>query len=143
MDSRASAQWTGSLKEGGGEVSTASGALTSAGYRFPARFEGAKGLNPEELLGAAHAACFSMAVSAELGKVGITVKAVKTNATVTLAKDGEGFAVKKSHLDVVVEAPGADQQKVQAATEAAKAGCPLSKVLKGSAEVTMNAKYEV
>lgn len=122
-------------------MSTASGALSSAGYRYPARFEGAKGLNPEELLGAAHAACFSMAVSAELGKAGITPKVIKTNATVTLGKDGEGFAVKKSHLDVVVEAPGADRKKVEAATEAAKVGCPLSKVIK--AEITMSAKYEV
>ena len=141
MDSKASAQWTGSLKEGNGEVSTASGALTSAGYRYPARFEGAKGLNPEELLGAAHASCFSMAVSAELGKAGITPKAIKTNATVTLEKDGPGFAVQKSHLDVLVEAPGADKKKVQAATEAAKVGCPMSKVIK--AEITMSARYEV
>jgi lipoyl-dependent peroxiredoxin len=141
MESKASAQWTGSLKEGNGEVSTASGALAQAGYRFPARFEGAKGLNPEELLGAAHAACFSMAVSAELGKAGITPKAVKTNATVTLDKDGSGFAVTKSHLDVVVEAPGADKKKVEAATEAAKAGCPLSKVIK--AQISMSARYEV
>ena len=141
MESKASAQWTGSLKEGNGEVSTASGALSSAGYRFPARFEGAKGLNPEELLGAAHAACFSMAVSAELGKAGITPKAIKTNATVTLDKDGPGFAVTKSHLDVVVEAPGADKKKVEAATEAAKTGCPMSKVIK--AQITMNARYEV
>lgn len=141
MESKASAQWTGSLKEGNGEVSTASGALAQAGYRFSARFEGAKGLNPEELLGAAHAACFSMAVSAELGKAGITPKAVKTNATVTLDKDGPGFAVTKSHLDVVVEAPGSDKKKVEAATEAAKAGCPLSKVIK--AQITMNARYEV
>ena len=141
MQSKASAMWTGNLKEGSGEVSTGSGALTSAGYRFPARFEGAKGLNPEELLGAAHAACFSMAVSAELGKIGITPKAIKTNATVTLDKDGPGFAVTKSHLDVVIEAPGADQKKVEAATEAAKTGCPLSKVIK--AQISMTARYEV
>lgn len=141
MESKASAKWTGSLKEGNGEVSTASGALTSAGYRFPARFEGAKGLNPEELLGAAHASCFSMAVSAELGKAGITAKAIKTNATVTLDKDGPGFAVTKSHLDVVIEAPGADKKKVEAATEAAKSGCPMSKVIK--AEISMSARYEV
>lgn len=141
IDSKASVEWTGGLKDGAGKVSTASGVLNGAAYGFGSRFGGEKGLNPEELLGAAHAACFSMAVSAELGKAGITPKSIKTNATVTLDKEGEGFAVKKSHLDVVVSAPGADQAKVQAATEAAKAGCPLSKVIK--AEVSMTAKYEV
>ena len=141
MESKASAQWTGSLKEGNGEVSTGSGALSAAGYRYPARFEGAKGLNPEELIGAAHASCFSMAVSAELGRAGITPKSVKTQATVTLEKGAQGFDITKSHLDVVVTAPGADEAKVKAATEAAKAGCPVSKVLK--AAVSMSARYEV
>jgi osmotically inducible protein OsmC len=141
MDSKASAKWTGSFKEGSGEVSTASGALTGASYRYAARFEGAAGLNPEELLGAAHAACFSMAVSAELGRLGITAKSIKTAATVTLSKSDPGFAVTRSHLDVLVEAPGAERAMVEAATEAAKKGCPLSKVLK--AEVTMSARYEV
>jgi len=140
MESKASAQWAGSLKEGNGEVSTASGALSSAGYRYPARFEGAKGLNPEELIGAAHASCFSMAVSAELGRAGITPKSVKTQATVTLEKGEKGFDITRSHLEVVVSAPGADQEKVKAATEAAKAGCPVSKVLK--AQISMSARYE-
>lgn len=141
MESKASAQWAGGLKDGTGEVSTASGVLASAAYRFATRFEGAKGLNPEELLGAAHAACFSMAVSAQLGDAGITPKSVKTQCTVTLSKVGEGFEITESHLDTVVSAPGADQAKVEKAVEAAKAGCPLSKVIK--AKVTMSAKYEV
>src|SRR4051812_31634690 len=107
MNSKASAQWDGSLKDGSGNISTDSGALSKVAYSFGTRFGGQKGLNPEELLGAAHAACFSMAVSAELGKAGITPKAVRTQATVTLDKDGEGFSVTESHLDVAVEAPGA------------------------------------
>jgi osmotically inducible protein OsmC len=141
MNSKASAQWTGSLREGTGNVSTDSGALARVPYTFATRFAGQKGLNPEELLGAAHSACFSMAISAELGRAGITPKSVRTQATVTLDKDGEGLSITESHLDVIVEAPGADRAKVEAATEAAKAGCPLSKVIR--AKVTMNAQYEV
>src|SRR4051795_5715481 len=102
MNQKATAQWAGSLREGGGNVSTDSGALSKVPYTFATRFGGQKGLNPEELLGAAHSACFSMAVTAELGRAGITPKAVRTQATVTLDKDGEGFAITESHLDVVV-----------------------------------------
>jgi lipoyl-dependent peroxiredoxin len=142
MNSTASARWQGGFKDGKGEVSTGSGTLQAASYAVPARFEGQKGLNPEELLGAAHASCFSMAVSAELGKAGITPRSIETKATVSLEKAEVGFEVKRSHLEVVVQAPGADRAKVEAATEAAKTGCPLSKALR-AIEVTMSARYEV
>ena len=143
MDRKATAQWEGGLRDGKGSLNTDSGVLSSTPYSFATRFENQKGTNPEELVAAAHSGCFSMAVSAELGGAGITARRIRTQATVTLEKDknGPGFSVTKSHLDVVIEAPGADKAKVQKAAEGAKANCPISKLLK--AEVTMSARYEV
>lgn len=134
----ARAHWEGNLKEGKGTISTESGALNNQPYSFNKRFGEEKGTNPEELIGAAHSGCFSMAFSAELMKAGITAKAIDTEAKVTLEKEGEGFKVSKSHLIVSVDAAGADEAKVRKAAETAKANCPISKLLK--AEVTMDFK---
>ncbi len=135
----ASAQWQGDLKTGKGTISTGNGGLNNLPYGFKTRFEGEKGSNPEELIGAAHASCFSMALSAELGKAGITADKIETKCTVTLEKVGEGFAVTKSHLDLAVTAPGADQTALEKAANDAKKGCPISKLL--NAEITLNATY--
>ena len=138
MKQKASAQWKGSLKEGSGTLSTGSGALVDKPYSFKTRFEGEQGTNPEELVGAAHAGCFSMAFSMILGNAGFTADSIDTVATVTLeAKDG-GFAVTASHLDVTAKIPGIDDAKFQELAGAAKAGCPISKLL--NAEITMDAK---
>src|SRR2546426_2539291 len=112
---KASAAWQGGLKDGKGTISTDSGVLSNVAYSFSKRFEDEKGTNPEELIGAAHASCFAMATSAELGKAGITAQSISAAATVTLEKVGEGFSVTASHLDVSIKAPGADRAKVQAA----------------------------
>lgn len=135
----ARAHWEGDIMKGKGTISTQSGALKEQPYSFQKRFGDEPGTNPEELIGAAHAGCFSMAFSAELMKVGITAQAIDTEAQVTLVKDGEGFAVTKSHLTVKVSAPGADQAKVKAAAETAKSNCPISKLLK--AEVSMDFRF--
>src|SRR5438552_5113728 len=127
MKRKASAEWQGGLKDGKGTVSTDSGVLANTPYNFSKRFEDEKGTNPEELIGAAHASCFAMATSAELGKAGITAQSIAATATVTLEKVGDAFSVTTSHLDVTIKAPGADRAKVQAAADAAKAGCPISK----------------
>ena len=140
MKKHASAVWTGSLKEGKGTISTETGVLDNAPYGFKSRFENGKGTNPEELLGAAHAGCFSMALSLILGEAGMTAEKIETQAAVTLEKVGDGFSITSSHLDVTAKIPGADPAKFQAAAEKAKAGCPLSKVL--NAKITMNAKLE-
>lgn len=138
MKHKASAQWKGSLKEGSGTLSTGSGALVDKPYSFKTRFEGEQGTNPEELVGAAHAGCFSMAFSLILGNAGFTADSIDTVATVTLeAKDG-GFAVTSSHLDVTAKIPGIDDTKFQELAGQAKAGCPISKLL--NAEITMDAK---
>lgn len=133
----ASAHWEGDVKTGIGSISTQTGVLKDAPYGFKARFENGPGTNPEELIGAAHAGCFSMALSMILGNAGMVPKSIDTKATISLDKDGDGFAVKASHLDVVVEIPGADQQKFDEAAAAAKAGCPISKLM--NAEITMTA----
>ena len=138
MQRKASAAWEGGLKDGEGTVSTESGVLDKSPYSFGTRFESAKGTNPEELLGAAHAGCFSMALSLILGEAGIKPERIDTRATVSLEKQEPGFAVTKVHLDVTVRAPGADRRKFEEAAGKAKAGCPISKVLK--AEITMDAK---
>lgn len=135
----ATAQWSGDLKTGKGQVSTESGVLSNAPYGFNTRFEGGKGSNPEELIAAAHAGCFSMALSAELGKAGITADKIETRCTVTLDKDDGGFSVTKSHLDLAVTAPGADNAVLEKAANDAKAGCPISKLLK--ADITLAATY--
>src|SRR5260221_9984891 len=138
MKRKASATWHGGLKDGKGTISTESGVLKETQYSFSTRFENGIGTNPEELIAAAHAGCFSMAFSAELGKAGITPESIHTTATVTLDKTDAGFTVTDSHLDVTAKIPGGDQAKFTTAANAAKAGCPISRLLK--ANVTMDAK---
>lgn len=122
----ATAAWNGGLKDGSGSFSVSSGAFTNQKFSFRTRFEDAPGTNPEELIAAAHAACFSMALSAQLGERGITPKAVETTSTITF----ENLTLTRSALTTTVTAPGADKAKVEEAAAAAKAGCPISKVLK-------------
>jgi lipoyl-dependent peroxiredoxin len=135
---KAWAVWKGGFKDGGGTISTETGVLREAPYGFKARFENGKGTNPEELIGAAHAGCFSMALSAMLGEAGLTPDSIETHAAVTLEKVGGGFEITASHLDVVAKIPGADAAKFAELANKAKAGCPVSKVLK--AGITMNAR---
>lgn len=138
MKQEASAIWQGSLKEGAGTLSTGSGALSAKPYSFKTRFEGEQGTNPEELIGAAHAGCFSMAFSKILGDAGFMPTKIETTATVSLeAKDG-GFAITSSHLDVVAIIAGIDDATFQELAGKAKAGCPVSKVL--NATITMDAR---
>jgi lipoyl-dependent peroxiredoxin len=138
MKRNASAVWRGGLKDGKGSLTTDSGVLKETQYSFSTRFENGVGTNPEELIAAAHAGCFSMAFSAELGKAGLTPESISTTATVTLDKTDAGFTVTESHLDVTVKVPGAQAAKVLEIANAAKAGCPISRVL--NAKVTMDAK---
>jgi len=138
MKKKASAVWKGDLKTGKGQISTESGALKDAPYGFKTRFENAPGTNPEELLGAAHAGCFSMAPSNILGESGLTADSIQTEAVVTLDQADGGFAITAVHLTVVAKIPGADAAAFEAAANKAKAGCPVSKVLK--ATITMDAK---
>ena len=140
MKRKASALWRGGLKDGNGSLSTDSGVLKDTQYSFSTRFENGIGTNPEELIAAAHAGCFSMAFSAELGKAGITPESVHTTATVTLDKTDAGFTVTESHLDLTAKIPGGDPVKFRAAADAAKAGCPISRLL--NAKVTLDAKLE-
>lgn len=140
MIRKASAEWRGSLKEGSGTISGESGAIANLPYSFQTRFENQKGTNPEELIGAAHAGCFSMALSAGLGGAGMTPESIRTTAAVTLDKVEGGFAVTAVHLDVVAKIPGADRAAFEKAANEAKAGCPISKLL--NAKITMDAKLE-
>ena len=140
MKQKASAIWNGGLKDGSGTLTTGSGVLSSVPYSFRTRFEGEKGTNPEELVGAAHAGCFSMAFSMILGMAGMTPQKIETEATVTLEKVGDGFQVTASHLDVKAIIPGADETAFQEAAETAKANCPISKLL--NAKITMTATLE-
>jgi lipoyl-dependent peroxiredoxin len=140
MKRTATAQWNGGLKDGKGTFSTGSGAIKDLGYSFTTRFEGAPGSNPEELVAAAHAACFSMALSVQLGSAGITPKTVQTTCTVTFDKVEAGWTVLESHLQTEVEAPGADEGKFNTATENAKKGCPISRLL--NTKVTLEAKLK-
>jgi lipoyl-dependent peroxiredoxin len=140
MKRKASAVWQGDLKSGKGKISTESGTLKEAQYSFSTRFENGVGTNPEELIAAAHAGCFSMAFSAELGKAGITPESISTTATVTLEKTDAGFTVTESHLDMTAKIPGADKNKILEIAGAAKAGCPISRLL--NAKVSLDAKLE-
>jgi osmotically inducible protein OsmC len=140
MKRKASALWQGNLKDGKGTISTDSGVLSDTQYSFTSRFAEGKGTNPEELIAAAHAGCFSMALSNELGGAGLTPASISTTAAVTLEKTAAGFTITAVHLDVTARVPGASQQAFEAAASAAKSGCPVSKVLK--ADITMNAKLE-
>jgi osmotically inducible protein OsmC len=138
MIRKASAVWNGSLKEGKGTISTDSKVLSNAQYSFSTRFENGIGTNPEELIAAAHAGCFSMALSAQLGSAGITPESIETTAAVTLEKLEAGFTITKVHLDVSARIPGANAAAFEKAAQDAKSGCPISRLLK--AEITMTAK---
>jgi osmotically inducible protein OsmC len=138
MQRTGSAHWSGGLKDGKGTVSTPSGVLKDAQYSFSTRFENGIGTNPEELIAAAHAGCFSMALSAQLGNAGMTAESIDTTATVTLDKTETGFSITSSHFDVTVKIPGADKAKFDEAAKAAETGCPVSRVL--NAKITMDAK---
>ena len=140
MQRKSSAVWLGGLKDGNGVLSTDSGILRETPYSFITRFENGKGTNPEELLAAAHAGCFAMALSAELGKLGITPEKLETTATITLEKVGEGFSITKSHLDLTAQIPGADKAKFDSAVKAAKEGCPVSKLFKAEISVSVQLK---
>ena len=140
MQRKASAVWTGDLKAGNGKISSQSGVLDSTQYSFGTRFAEGKGTNPEELIAAAHAGCFAMALSAQLGEAGLTADEIRAEATVTLDKVADGFAVTKSHLVVRAKIPNATQEAFATAAGNAKAGCPISKLLR--AEITMDAALE-
>jgi lipoyl-dependent peroxiredoxin len=138
MKRSASAVWKGGLKDGKGTISTQSGVLENTQYSFSTRFEDGKGTNPEELIAAAHAGCFSMALSAQLANAGKTAESIETEAVVTMDKTDAGFTITAVHLKVRAKIPGATPPDFQQAAEAAKAGCPVSRVLK--AEITMEAR---
>ncbi|MCI0530580.1 MAG: OsmC family protein [candidate division Zixibacteria bacterium] len=140
MKRKGSAVWQGGLKDGKGTVSTESGVLSNAQYSFSTRFENGKGTNPEELIGAAHAGCFSMALSAELGKANMTPTSISTTATVTLEMLETGPTVTAIHLETVANIPGADKAAFEKAAGNAKAGCPISRLL--NAKITLDAKLE-
>jgi osmotically inducible protein OsmC len=140
MKRKASAVWTGGIKDGRGRISTDSGVLHDTPYSFSTRFENGAGTNPEELIAAAHAGCFSMALAAQLGNAGLTAERISTTASVTLDKAGGGFAITAVHLDVSAQVPGADRNAFETAANNAKTGCPVSKVL--NAAITMDARLE-
>src|ERR1700727_1072173 len=130
MQRKARAVWQGDLKDGKGTISTDSGTLKDTQYSFTTRFENGVGTNPEELIAAAHAGCFSMALSAQLGNAGLTPESIETTAALTLEKTDAGFTITKIHLDLVANVPGATQAAFDKAAQDAKAGCPVSRVLK-------------
>jgi osmotically inducible protein OsmC len=136
MERKGSAVWQGDLKSGKGSVSTASGVLKDTQYSFSTRFENGAGTNPEELLAAAHAGRFTMALSAQLGNAGMTATRLETTCTITFEKLAEGFTITKSHLDLVATIPGADKAKFEAADKAAETGCPVSRLFKTEISVT-------
>jgi osmotically inducible protein OsmC len=138
MTTFGTAVWRGGLKDGKGAISTKSGALKDLPYGFAARFEGQPGSNPEELIGAAHAACFAMAMSAGLGDAGFTAEQLDARSDVTLEKVPDGFSITKIHLTLKAKIPGIDNAKFQQIADATKQGCPVSKVLKG-ATITLDA----
>ena len=140
MKRSASAMWNGDLKSGKGTLSTDSGVLSNSPYSFSTRFENGKGTNPEELLAAAHAGCFSMALSAFLGEAGLVAQSIKTTATVTIEKSDGGFSIPAVHLDLTARIPGADPQAFEKAAENAKSGCPVSKLF--NAKITLDKKLE-
>ncbi len=138
MKRTGSAQWRGDLKSGSGLVSTASGVLSNTPYSFHTRFEEAPGTNPEELLAAAHAGCFSMALSAQLAQANLTAESISTTCTITLEKQPDGFAITASHLETTARVPGATREAFDRAAQAAKAGCPVSRLYKTN--ITLNAE---
>ena len=140
MKRKASAQWQGDLKTGKGTVSTESGVLRDSQYSFTTRFESGQGTNPEELVAAAHAGCFTMAVSAELGRANLTPSSLRTTCTITLENVGGGWSITESHLELVAKVPGASEEAFRKAAQAAETGCPVSKLFK--ARITLDAKLE-
>ena len=140
MERRANAEWKGGLRGGNGTMSTASGALRNVPYAFLTRFGETPGTNPEELVAAAHAGCFSMALSGELERAGYHPESIRTKATLKFEKTDAGWTVLASHLEVVAKVPGADPAKFQEAAQRAEKGCPISRLLK--TEISMNAKLE-
>ncbi len=140
MKKSASAHWSGGIKDGQGSISTETGALREAPYGFKSRFEDGPGTNPEELLGAAHAACYSMALSLGLGDADLTADSIDTKAVVSLDKDGEGFSITAVHLTCKARVPGADAATFDKIAQATKQGCPVSKVL--NATITLDATLE-
>jgi lipoyl-dependent peroxiredoxin len=140
MKRTANAEWRGDLKSGKGSVSTASGVLSNSQYSFSTRFEDGKGTNPEELLAAAHAGCFSMALSAQLGSAGLTPERIHTTCTISLEKQPDGFAITESHLELKAKVPGASKEAFDKTVEAAKAGCPVSKLYK--THITLHSTLE-
>jgi osmotically inducible protein OsmC len=140
MQRKASAVWKGGLKDGKGTVSAPGGVLNNTPYSFTTRFENAAGTNPEELIAAAHAGCFSMALSGQLGAANLTADSISTAITLTFEKLESGWTITESHIDVVGKVPGADDATFQKCAQAAETGCPVSKVLK--AKITMTAKLE-
>jgi osmotically inducible protein OsmC len=137
---KASAVWQGGLKDGKGAISTGSGVLNNTQYSFSTRFEDGIGTNPEELIAAAHAGCFTMALSGQLGNAGMTAERIDTTATVTLDKTDAGFTITEVHLDVTAKIPGADHAAFETAATNAKAGCPVSRLL--NTKITMEARLE-
>ena len=135
-----SAVWSGGLKDGKGAISTASGVLKDTQYGFNTRFEDGPGTNPEELIGAAHAGCFTMALSGQLGQAGLTAQELRTTATVSMEKVEGGFSITAVHLDLVARIPGASQEAFDKAANTAKENCPVSKLL--NANITMSSRLE-
>jgi lipoyl-dependent peroxiredoxin len=140
MKRTASAEWHGDLKSGKGAISTESGVLTKTQYSFSTRFESGKGTNPEELLAAAHAGCFTMAVSAQLATAGLTAETLETRCAITFEKLADGFTITESHLELKAKVPGATQEQFDTAVGKAKTGCPVSRLYK--ANITLNATLE-
>ncbi len=140
MQRNASAHWSGGLKDGKGTLTAPSGVLKNTAYSFATRFESQPGTNPEELIAAAHAGCYTMALSAQLGNAGMTAQSIDTTATVTLEKLESGFAITTVHLQVKAKIPGGDKAKFAEAAKSAKEGCPVSKLL--NAKITMDAQLE-
>lgn len=140
MKRQASAKWEGGLKDGRGSLSTESGVLENTQYSFQTRFEEGKGTNPEELIAAAHAGCFTMALSGQLEKEGLKADYLKTTATVSLEKSDAGFSIPTIHLEVSARIPNADKQRFDLAAKNAKEGCPVSKLM--NADITMTATLE-
>jgi osmotically inducible protein OsmC len=140
MQRAATAVWKGALKDGKGTISTASGVLANTPYSFSTRFENGQGTNPEELIAAAHAGCFTMALSAQLGTLNFTPESLRTEATVSLEKLDAGWTISKVHLDVVARVPGISSSAFDSAAASAKANCPVSRLLK--AEITMTSRLE-
>lgn len=140
MKREARVRWTGGIKDGSGNITTDSGALSNTPYGFKDRFEDGRNTNPEELIAAAHAGCFSMALAGQLGKAGMTPESIETTARVSLEPEGEGFVIPAVHLSVTMKIPGADRDAAMKAAEGAKQNCPVSKLL--NAKITMDASLE-